>query len=127
MQSLDCKINTTYQYQHTISSSKKSGNKKGNTCYCLNYLEKKGAIQLIIKEDSPNIYISKLSLISFDDNFDVLLEKGKVDNLEEIEDENFTSCPDKGYYGYYEQRYYYYSKYDQGIKMDKECKYIFYY
>lgn len=125
MRKFPIKPNTTCQYQHTFSSNKKRGNKKGNSCYCLNYLEKKGNIQLILKDGNPNIFISKLTLVDFDDNFDNLLEKGKVVDARSIKDENFASSIDKNYFGYYEQRYYFYEKYDLGIKMDKESKKLF--
>ena len=92
--------------------------KIGNTCYCLNLLEKNGSINIIT--NSSKIYISKIKLIEFDDHFDDLLEKGKTYINES--DSNITSSQDKSFYY---QRYYYYSKYDEGIKMDKECKILF--
>ena len=92
--------------------------KIGNACYCLNLLEKNGSINIIIK--STKTFISKIKLIKFDDDFDELLEKGKS-NINES-DPNITSSQDKSFYY---QRYYYYSKYDEGIKMDKECKIFF--
>jgi hypothetical protein len=81
-------------------------------------LEKNGPINIIIK--STKTFISKIKLIKFDDDFDELLEKGKS-NINES-DPNITSSQDKSFYY---QRYYYYSKYDEGIKMDKECKIFF--
>ena len=92
--------------------------KIGNTCYCLNLLEKNGSINIIT--NSSKIFISKIKLIEFDDHFDDLLEKGKTYINES--DSNITSSQDKSFYY---QRYYYYSKYDEGIKMDKECKILF--
>ena len=92
--------------------------KIGNACYCLNLLEKNGSINIIT--DSSKIFISKIRLIEFEDHFDELLEKGKI-KIDEL-DSNITSSQDKLFYY---QRYYYYSKYDEGIKMDKECKILF--
>ena len=111
--------NSTIEYHHIINSITKTKKKIGNACYCLNYLEKKGSIQLINKRDSSNIYISKLSLVNFDDNFDALLEKGQQEIESPVKDENFRSIPD---ITFWHQRYYYYSKYDEGIKMDYESK-----
>ena len=91
--------------------------KTGNTCYCLNLLEKNGPINITIPKNDYKIYISKMKLIQFVDNFDELLEKGEKKKLKK--DENYKSIPDKSFYN---QRYYYYSKYDEGIEMDYESK-----
>ena len=58
-----------------------------------------------------------MKLIQFNDHFDELLEKGQ--KIKNENDENYLSIPDKTFYY---QRYYYYSKYDDGIKMDYESK-----
>ena len=111
--------NSTLEFHHIINSITKTKKKIGNVCYCLNYFEKKGNIQLINKRDSTNIYISKLTLDTLDDNFDALLEKGQQDDDKPVKDDNYKSIPD---ITFWHQRYYYYSKYDEGIKMDYESK-----
>ena len=58
-----------------------------------------------------------MKLIQFEDHFDELLEKGQ--KIKKENDENYLSITDKTFYY---QRYYYYSKYDEGIKMDYESK-----
>ena len=114
--------NHTHSHKYNLIRSSrfiyKPKKKIGNTCYCLNALEKNGPINIII--NSSKTFISKIKLIKFDDDFDELLEKGKS-NINES-DPNITSSQDKSFYY---QRYYYYSKYDEGIKMDKECKIFF--
>ena len=111
----------TIQHHYSISSFPKKYKKIGNVCYCLNYLEKSGSIHVIHNSDSPNVYLSKLTLVCFDDNFENLLEKGQLKSKDKIKDENYQSIPDTTFY---EQRYYYYSKYDEGIKMDNESKFF---
>lgn len=112
-------IPNNIQYHHIINSFTKTKKKIGNACYCLNYLEKKGNIQLIQKRESPKVYISKLCLIPLQDDFDTLLEKGQKEPDDKSKDENYKSIPD---ISFWTQRYYYYSKYDEGIKMDYESK-----
>ena len=113
-----------YQKDKKISKKYKSykhHQKTGNRCYCLDLLEFFGPINIISKSDDSKLYISDLKLIQFDDHFDELLEKGK--NTEEKSNENNKLCvPD---ITFWHQRYYYYSKYDEGILMDNECKIFF--
>ena len=96
--------------------------KIGNKCYCLDLLEFFGPINLITKPDELKLYISHLKLIEFDDHFDELLEKGKIEE-EKSNYNNKLSAPD---ITFWHQRYYYYTKYDEGILMDHECKIFFY-
>ena len=107
----------THNYISSKHSSHKIKKKTGNACYCLNLLEQYGSINIIIPLNNYKIYISKMKLIQFEDHFDELLEKGQ--KIKKENDENYFSIPDKTFYY---QRYYYYSKYDEGIKMDYESK-----
>ena len=95
--------------------------KTGNKCYCLDLIELFGPINIISKPDELKLYISDLKLIEFDDHFDELLEKG-IKEEEKSNENNKLSAPDLSFW---HQRYYYYTKYDEGILMDNECK-IFY-
>ena len=88
--------------------------KKGNICYCLNTLEQFGPIDII---QNHGLFVSKMELVKFNDHFDDLFEKGKIYKKEQDFDENKNSIPDLTFWY---QRYYYYSKYDQGILMDRE-------
>ena len=93
--------------------------KKGNKCYCLDMLKDLGPINIIKIPNSPKIYINKMELVQFNDHFDDLFEKGKVFKKEQMQDNNRHSIPD---ITFWHQRYYYYSKYDEGILMDNESK-----
>ena len=112
---------STHYHSHNYISQKhnspKIKKKTGNACYCLNLLEQYGSLNIIIPLNNYKIYISKMKLIQFNDHFDELLEKGQ--KIKNDNDENYLSIPDKTFYY---QRYYYYSKYDEGIKMDYESK-----
>ena len=113
--------NHYYIPSQILSVNHKIRKKKGNACYCLNCLEQYGKINIIIKKDFSKIFISKLQLIDFNDNFDLLFEKGKNNfSKDEKKNENLSSIPD---ITFWYQRYYYYSKFDEGIKMDNESWY----
>ena len=118
---LNDQSNSTHFHSHKYISQKHNSHKikkkTGNACYCLNLLEQYGSINIIIPLNNYKIYISKMKLIQFNDHFDELLEKGQ--KIKNENDENYLSIPDKTFYY---QRYYYYSKYDEGIKMDYESK-----
>ena len=118
-------INQTIHNHYYIPSQNLTVNhkfrkKKGNACYCLNCLEQYGQINIIIKQDFSKIFISKLKLIDFNDNFDLLFEKGKNNFSKDDKNENLSSIPE---ITFWYQRYYYYSKFDEGIKMDNESWY----
>ena len=91
--------------------------KTGNKCYCLNMLEQSGPIYIINPPKSPFFFVSIMELVKFNDHFDDLFEKGKIFKKEQLKDENKLSIPDTTFWF---QRYYYYSKYDEGILMDHE-------
>ena len=91
--------------------------KTGNKCYCLDMLEQFGPINIINLSNCSKLFVSKMELIQFNDHFDDLLEKGKIFKPEQLQDNNRHSIPDLTFW---HQRYYYYSKYDEGILMDNE-------
>ena len=91
--------------------------KTGNICYCLNMLEQYGPINIINLQDNSFFFVSKMELVKFNDHFDDLFEKGKIFKKEQLKDVNKSSSPDTTFWY---QRYYYYSKYDEGILMDHE-------
>ena len=103
----------TYKHQKKTKYHKKTGNK----CYCLDMLEKYGPINIINHPDSSYFFVSKMELVNFNDHFDDLFEKGKIFKKEQLKDENRNSASD---ITFWYQRYYYYSKYDEGIHMDEE-------
>ena len=105
---------------HKIYKHQKKGKyhkKTGNMCYCLNMLEQSGPIYIINPPKSPFFFVSIMELVKFNDHFDDLFEKGQIFKKEQNKDENKLSIPDKTFWF---QRYYYYSKYDEGILMDHE-------
>ena len=93
--------------------------KTGNKCYCLDMLEHFGPINIINFPNCSKFFVSKMELVQFNDHFDDLLEKGKIFKKEQLQDINRNSIPD---ITFWHQRYYYYSKYDEGILMDNESK-----
>ena len=108
-------------YKHIKKS--KYHKKTGNKCYCLNMLEQSGPIYIINHPECSYFFVSKMELVKFNDHFDDLFEKGKIFKKEQIQDENKLSTPDSTFWY---QRYYYYSKYDEGILMDHESNSFFY-
>ena len=92
---------------------KRANIKKTNTevCFIKNISYKYGSLYLFNK--NSRMFISKIKQINFPLRRDIF-DKGK----KEVTPINLTSIPDiKFWY----QRYYYYSKFDEGIKMDYEC------
>ena len=72
----------------------------------------------VINHPKSSFFVSIMELVKFNDHFDDLFEKGQIFKKEQNKDENKLSIPDKTFWF---QRYYYYSKYDEGILMDHEC------
>ena len=97
----------------------KHNKKAGNKCYCLDMLEHFGPINIIKLPNCSKLYVNKMELVQFNDHFDDLFEKGKIVKKEQLQDNNRNSIPD---ITFWHQRYYYYSKYDEGILMDNESK-----
>ena len=91
--------------------------KTGNKCYCLDMLEHLGPINIINLPTCSKLFVSKMEMAKFNDHFDDLLEKGSIFKKEHLKDNNRNSIPELTFWY---QRYYYYSKYDEGILMDKE-------
>jgi len=110
----------------TATNSNKSSSKfrqrikkrQNDICYTLNYYEKSGSIY--ISHYNNKIFIAKLRKVIFDDNFQELFDKGK--NLGNFIKDDSCSIPD---ITFWYQRYYYYSRFDEGIKMDQESNYLF--
>lgn len=82
-------------------------------CFALNLYEKYGALQT--KKIKNNFYIFKFEKILIEDHFKLLFNKGQINN-----DDSITVKPELK--SFWCQRYYYYSKFDDGIKMDDESK-----
>jgi hypothetical protein len=110
------------------SSSKNSSNKSTNKiqrrirkrsndiCYTLNYYEKYGNIY--VSTNPTRLFVAKIKTVDFDDNYQELFEKGK-NNMGNYFKEDINSIPD---ITFWYQRYYYYRRFDEGIKMDSESK-----
>jgi len=110
----ECKPN---QMKKNIKTYKR---KLSDVCYALHLLDKYGS--LIIKRldfNYNNFFITKIRKINFPECKD-LFEKGKRP-VENSYREGFDSVPE---ISFWHQRYYYYSLYDKGIKMDNESKII---
>jgi hypothetical protein len=110
---------------HKVYKHSKKGKyykKTGNKCYCLYMLEQSGPINIINPPESSHFFVSKMELVKFNDHFDDLFEKGKIFKKEQLQDKNKSSAID---ITYWYQRYYYYSKYDDGILMDQESNSFF--
>jgi hypothetical protein len=109
----------SFEFNNHYKSFKrrKHSKKKGNKCYCLGMLKDLGPLNIIKLQDSPKILINKMELVQFNDHFDDLFEKGKIIKNTQLKDDNKQSIPNLTFWY---QRYYYYSKYDEGIIMDNE-------
>lgn len=101
---------SNYKYKQRIRK------RSNDICYILNFYERYGNIY--ISQNANKIFVAKISKVNFDDNYQELFEKGK-NNLGNYFKEDANSIPD---ITFWYQRYYYYSRFDEGIKMDNECK-----
>jgi hypothetical protein len=93
---------------------KRANFKKATTevCFVKNIFHKYGCLYLFNK--NSRIFVSKMKQVNFPIRRDIF-DKGK----KEVITYDITTIPDiKFWY----QRYYYYSKFDEGIMMDYECK-----
>jgi hypothetical protein len=86
-------------------------------CFIRNIFEKFGSL-FIFDKNNLKIFISKLRIVNFPMK-KVIFERGKIshpksDNIDS------SSIPEIKFWN---QRYYYYSKFDEGIKMDYESKF----
>lgn len=106
------------------TSSNKSTNKiqrrirkrSNDICYTLSYYEKYGNIY--VSTNPTRLFVAKIKTVDFDDNYQDLFEKGK-NNIGKYFNEDINSIPD---ITFWYQRYYYYRRFDDGIKMDYESK-----
>jgi hypothetical protein len=104
------------------TSSNKSANKiqrrirkrSNDICYTLTYYEKYGNIY--VSTNTTRLFVAKIKTVDFDDNYQELYEKGK-NILGNYYKEDINSIPD---ITFWYQRYYYYRKFDEGIRMDYE-------
>jgi hypothetical protein len=101
----------------TISNLKFPSKTSTLPCFALNLLEQKGSIQSFKRGDT--FYIIKLQKVNIEDNYLELLDKGKT-NLGNYFEQEIGSIPD---ISFWHQRYYYYTEFDKGIKMDYESWY----
>jgi hypothetical protein len=100
----------------TTKKTKFNKKKISDICYALNLYEKYGS--LIVEElDSKVYFISKIQKVNFSSSKE-LFEKGKRPSNNEYNEE-IESVPD---ISFWHQRYYYYTLFDEGIKMDNESK-----
>jgi hypothetical protein len=104
------------RYLKSTKRNKFNKKKISDICYALNLLEKYGS--LIVEElHSKIFFISKIQKVVFQSNKE-LFEKGKKQNEDDYNKE-IESVPDLSFW---HQRYYYYTLFDEGIKMDNESK-----
>ena len=107
--------------QRTIKFTTDYKSNKNLPCFVLEILENEGPIKIIEKENK--LFLIKIEKVKIEDNFKELYEKGKEKN------NNIKYYKQKKEAGYlpeisfFYKRYYYYSKYDKGIKMDYESWY----
>jgi hypothetical protein len=86
----------------------------GDQCFLRNIFEKYGSLYLF-DNNNRSVYITKIRIVNFPMNKDIF-EKGKK---EKVSEEFLNNIPD---IKFWHQRYYYYSKFDEGIMMDYESK-----
>jgi hypothetical protein len=111
-------ISTTPDSAKSNRYTSKSKKKQNDKCYTLNLLEQCGNIY-VAKSDST-YFIAKIKKVQFDESNE-LFEKGKK-NLGNYFKEDLKNIPD---ITFWYQRYYYYRRFDEGIKMDYESKNFF--
>lgn len=92
--------------------------KSHEICYTLNLLENVGNF-IVNEKENGKLFIIKIRKIHFPD-CNELFEKGRV-TMNNCFKEEMASAPDITFWN---QRYYYYSLFDKGIKMDYESKLI---
>jgi hypothetical protein len=90
--------------------------KSNDLCYALNLLDKSG--NLYITKSINMLFIAKVKKVNFSDSGD-LFDKGKV-SLSKYFHQDVNNIPD---ITFWYQRYYYYSRFDEGIQMDYESWY----
>jgi hypothetical protein len=109
-------------FSTTVSSGKSSRyvsklkKKSNDLCYALNMLDRSG--NLYVTKSENMLFVAKIKKVNFSDSGD-LFEKGKV-SLSNYFKEQIKNIPD---ITFWYQRYYYYSRFDEGIQMDYESWY----
>lgn len=110
---------TPREVYYLNNPNKYKSNKVNLSCPALNQLNKNGSIEIIVKE--RKIFLSKIQQINIEDNYSNLFDKGKhtLGNYFLFEDSIPNIC-------FWYKRYYYYSKFDEGIQMDFESNRYYY-
>ena len=95
----------------------KSKEKKVLPCFALDLLNKNGEFQIKFSQKLDSAYILKIKEVEIDDKYyeqlDYAKSHGKFSKLKYTAPNNL----------FWQQRYYYFSKFDKGIQMDKESWY----
>ena len=86
-------------------------------CFASDLLNKNGEFQIKFSENTNNTYILKIKEVDIEDDY---FEQVKYAKHHEKNSSLKFSAPNKNFWL---QRYYYFSKFDKGIKMDKESWY----
>ena len=109
-------------YFTTNTNSKSNYNNLNNLpCFVLDILENEGPIKIIEKENK--LFLIKIQKVKIEDNFKELYEKGKEKNNNLNYYNQKKEAGNLPEISFFYKRYYYYSKYDKGIKMDYESWY----
>jgi hypothetical protein len=88
--------------------------KSSDQCFVRNIFEKHGGLYIFDK-NNLKLFISRIKIVNFPMNRDIF-DKGRHDHTKYFDLDTSTIPEIKFWY----QRYYYYSKFDKGIKMDYE-------
>ncbi len=102
-----------------INKKKRKRNFKNNTCEIKSLLETHGNLYVYNFTsiyDKHKVFISKIKEIHFIVD-EELFKKGREYNIDSIN----NSIPNDSFW---QQRYYYFSRFDEGIQMDYESKFI---
>ena len=107
-------INTNISLQKEKNIKPK---KKDLTCFALDLLNKNGEFQIKFSQKTDSAYILKIKEVEINDKYyeqvDYAKYHGKFSNLK-------YTAPN---HLFWQQRYYYFSKFDKGIQMDEESWY----
>ena len=107
--------------QRTIKFTTDYKSNKNLPCFVLDILENEGPIKIIEKENK--LFLIKIQKVKIEDNFKELYEKGKEKNNNLNYYNQKKEAGNLPEISFFYKRYYYYSKYDKGIKMDYESWY----
>jgi len=112
------KINCSIKSDNSIATFERKWDKK-ERCYVKDILNNHGQLY-ILENDKPNLLISKIKMINFP------IKKELFDKGKELDEENYfiqkklNNIPDIKFWN---QRYYYFSRFNEGVKMDYESWY----